>query len=65
MSSSKEGVESEEKGVWRQSPKEYLFVKDNKVKEKQQPRGQKEYQGVMGLVGVLHKDRSLAVPMEW
>lgn len=45
VSSHEEGVESEEKGVRRQSPDEYLFVIDKKVTEKKQPTGQKEHQG--------------------
>ena len=38
-------MESEEKGVRRQSPDENLFVQDKKVTEKKQPTGQKEHQG--------------------
>lgn len=45
MSSHEEGVESEEKGVRRQSPDGYLFVKDKNMTEKKQPTGQKKHQG--------------------
>lgn len=37
MSSRKEGVESEEKEGWRQSPEEYPSVPDNKAIGKKMP----------------------------
>lgn len=40
MRSSKKGVETEEKGVWRQRPEEHLSVKDNKMMAKR-PMGQR------------------------
>lgn len=45
MSSPREGVESEEKGVQRQSPEEYLFVK------RQQSVGEATRGGAEGIPG--------------
>lgn len=45
MGSGKEGVASEEKGVRRESPEEYLFVKDNTVTQKLQPTGRRNTRG--------------------